>query len=199
MQTACNAQILSARLIFPAWSSCSAVFAAIPRPVTSQRSQSSRYGSDNSPTNASRTGQPVCTFNSPVATDHFLKRFRYLDGSRYTLFEIMLSLSRKTRIIVASSWILGGVSGLHWSNRKPALTANSSSRSSLSGSSIKSIRCIFPATCAHTSKTVADMPEVNWIARASWAASFGLSASISISQITRNSKGIPRTAVEMNT
>jgi len=124
---------------------------------------------------------------------------RYLDGPRYCLLDIMLSLSRKMRIIVASSWILGGVSGLHWSSRKPALTANSSSRSSLSGCSTTSIRCIFPATCAHTSKTVADIPGVSWIVRASWAAPFGLSASISISQITRNSMAAPGSLIGRNT
>jgi hypothetical protein len=104
----------------------------------------------------------------------------------------MLSRSRKMRITVASSRMLGGVSGLHWSNRKPALTANSSSRSSLSGSSTKSIRCIFPATYAQTSKMVADMPGANWMARACWAASLGPTAAMSISQVTRNSNGPPR-------
>ena len=98
----------------------------------------------------------------------FPEPLHYLDGPRCTLFEFMLSLSRKMRIIIASSWILKGVFELHWSNRRPALTANSSSRPSLSGCSIRSIRCIFPATCAHTSKTVADMPGVSWITRASW-------------------------------
>jgi hypothetical protein len=61
----------------------------------------------------------------------------------------------------------------------------------MSGCSTKSTLCIFPAEHAHTSKTVADMPGVSWIARASWAASFGLVASMSISQITRNSTRHP--------
>jgi hypothetical protein len=76
-------------------------------------------------------------------------------------FNIMLSLSGKMSSTVARSWSLGGVPGLHWSNRKRALTANSSSRSSLSSSSTKSIRCIFPAMYPQTSKTVADMPGVS--------------------------------------
>src|SRR5580692_5678830 len=54
-----------------------------------------------------------------------MQELRYFDGPRCTVFEIMLSLSRKIRIIVASSWMVTGVSGLHCSNRKPALTANS--------------------------------------------------------------------------
>jgi hypothetical protein len=102
-------------------------------------------------------------------------------------------------MVAASSWMFGGVSALHWSNRRPALTANSSSRPRLSGCSFKSIRCIFPAACTHTSKMVADMPGVSWTTRASWTASFGLSASMSISQITRNSKSASTTTVEMDT
>jgi hypothetical protein len=43
---------------------------------------------------------------------------------------ILLSPCRKMSITVATSWMLWGMSGLHWSNRKPALTATSSSRSS---------------------------------------------------------------------
>jgi hypothetical protein len=76
----------------------------------------------------------------------------------------------------AKSWMLGGASGLLWSNRKPALIAKSSSRCSLSGSSTKSILCIFRATYAQTSKTVADMSVTSWISRACWAASLGPSA-----------------------
>jgi hypothetical protein len=60
---------------------------------------------------------------------------QYLDGPRRTLFEIMLSLSKKMSIKVATSWILAGASCLHCSNRKITLAANNSSRSSLLGSS----------------------------------------------------------------
>jgi hypothetical protein len=106
-------------------------------------------------------------FRSPGCRGSFPEGLSYLEARRYIVFEIMLSLSRKMRIFVASPWILGGVSGLHWSKRRPALTANSSSLSSLSGCSTKSIRCIFSGTYAQTSNKVADIPGVNWITRAS--------------------------------
>jgi hypothetical protein len=99
----------------------------------------------------------------------------------------------------AKSWMLGGASGLLWSNRKPALTAKSSSRCSLSGSTAKSILCIFPGTYAQTSKTVAEMPGTRWVSRACWAASLGPSAPMSISRSHETPWPIPRTAVESNT
>ena len=148
---------------------------------------------------AEQSGVPYASTSPGVMHARVSSHGLAIHARRCIRFEIMLSLSRKMRMVSASSWMFGGVSALHWSNRRPALTANNSSRSRLSGCSFKSIRYIFPAACAHTSKMVADMPGVSWITRASWTASFGLSASMSISQITRNSKSASTTTVEMDT
>jgi hypothetical protein len=137
-------------------------------PAESRRSQYSRYGSE--PNTDERYNNPPGTrryYNSFLLTNTdpigFAKSMVRDEPRSY----IVLPLSTKMRIIVASSWIYSVVYLMHWRNRKLALTANCWSRSCLPGSSIKSTRCIFPDTCAYN-KTVADVPWVSWITRATW-------------------------------
>jgi hypothetical protein len=92
--------------------------------VENQRSQYSRYGSETDKAIAAMISPAISSIRiSFVLTNHRPEGARCLHGPRCTLLDIMLSLSRKMRIIVASSRISEGVSGLHWSNRKPALSA----------------------------------------------------------------------------
>jgi hypothetical protein len=74
-----------------------------------------------------KLGRLFATFRSRRGQRTHFVRALHLDGSLYTLFETLLSLSRKIRIIIASSRMVEGVSQLHWSNGKPALTAKRSS------------------------------------------------------------------------
>jgi hypothetical protein len=99
--------------------------------------------------------------------------------------------SRKISMMETMSCIPRGRCGAHCRDLKAARTEVSSALSRRPLTEAKSIRCILWCTWSQTSKTVAGISELSCIARACWTASDGLSASMSISQITRNSIASP--------